>query len=480
MLIIIAAFYLAYVGRDALLYWNNLFGWDLPFTGTELAPIKDNFIVLIVGLLGYQLSLSLLGAYNSMRLMTALQLSGMFIVSTLCVFVTLATSLFLLKIDLSRSFIALFCLIAFLCLVGQRFLVLRLLRFYRRRGRNFRNIIVCGTGEQAVRLASRLARMPELGLVIRGFAALEGPSRFDTAHEANFKEALRLGGFQAPVRILHSKEALAKALAEYAVDEVLFADVVDVMPLVEEMVMLCSEQGIRTTLVADLFSVGIVKSGISYFAGMPLIHFQTPPGDRWELALKRWVDVLLSAVLLVVLSPLLGAIAIAVRLSSPGPVFYVQRRVGLNGRLFDLYKFRSMFADADQRLEELKGQNEMRGPTFKMSDDPRITSVGRWLRRFSLDELPQLWNVLVGDMSLVGPRPPIPGEVSLYERKDRRRLSMRPGLTCTWQVSGRNNIKEFEEWVRLDLEYIDNWSLSRDFALLLRTIPAVLFGVGAR
>jgi exopolysaccharide biosynthesis polyprenyl glycosylphosphotransferase len=252
------------------------------------------------------------------------------------------------------------------------------------------------------------------------------------------------------------------------------------MPLVEEMVLICSEQGVRTTLAADLFSIGMVKSGLSYFGEMPLIHFQTPPGDRWELNVKRAVDVIISLLSLILLAPVFLLIAAAVRLGSPGPVIFKQKRVGLNGRLFDLYKFRSMHEGAEAEVEKLREQNEMTGPVFKLKNDPRITSVGRFLRRFSLDELPQLWNVLWGDMSLVGPRPPVPGEVSLYERRDRRRLSMRPGITCTWQVSGRNEISDFESWVKLDLDYIDNWSLGRDFMLLFRTIPAVLFGRGAR
>jgi lipopolysaccharide/colanic/teichoic acid biosynthesis glycosyltransferase len=184
--------------------------------------------------------------------------------------------------------------------------------------------------------------------------------------------------------------------------------------------------------------------------------------------------------LIVFLAPLFGLVAAAIKLTSPGPVIFRQKRVGLNGRLFDMYKFRSMYSHAELELEKLKELNEMNGPAFKMKDDPRITGVGRFLRRFSLDELPQLWNVFMGEMSLVGPRPPIPGEVSLYERKNRRRLSMRPGLTCIWQVSGRNEIKDFESWVKLDLEYIDNWSLLQDLVLLFRTIPAVIFGTGAR
>ena len=272
---------------------------------------------------------------------------------------------------------------------------------------------------------------------------------------------------------------MCRALEDYAIDEVLFTDVVEVMPQVEEMIMVCAEQGVRTTIAADLFSIGLIKSEISYFGGMPLIHFQTPPGDSWELALKRVIDIVVAGVALVAMAPIFALLALGIK-ASTGPVIFTQTRMGLNGRLFQMLKFRSMYLDAEQVLDVLRTKNEMNGPTFKMKNDPRVTSFGRFLRRFSLDELPQLWNVFVGEMSLVGPRPPIPGEVSLYERSSRRRLSMRPGLTCTWQVSGRNEIKDFESWVKLDLNYIDNWSLMGDLVLLFRTVPAVLFGIGAR
>ena len=269
-------------------------------------------------------------------------------------------------------------------------------------------------------------------------------------------------------------------MEEYAIDEVIFTDIVEVMATVEEALLIAAEQGVRTTIAADLFSIGMVKSGLSYFGGMPLIHFQTPPGDRWELNVKRVIDIIVSAMALILLAPFLLLIALAVWAGSGRPVIFTQTRVGLNGRLFSMYKFRSMRRDAALQQKELLARNEMLGPLFKLKDDPRVTGVGRWLRRYSLDELPQLWNVLRGDMSLVGPRPPVPGEVSLYERRNRRRLSMRPGLTCTWQVSGRNDIKNFESLVALDLDYIDNWSLGRDFLLLMKTIPAVLFANGAR
>jgi lipopolysaccharide/colanic/teichoic acid biosynthesis glycosyltransferase len=197
------------------------------------------------------------------------------------------------------------------------------------------------------------------------------------------------------------------------------------------------------------------------------------------LVAKRALDIAVASVALVALSPLFLVVALGVK-RTPGSVLFRQTRVGLNGRLFQMLKFRSMYSGSEHGLQELKSHNEMTGPVFKMRDDPRVTPFGRFMRRFSLDELPQLWNVLMGDMSLVGPRPPIPGEVGLYARRSRRRLSMRPGLTCTWQVSGRNEIKDFESWVKLDLEYIDNWSLAGDLVLLIRTIPAVVLGTGAR
>ncbi|MBN8549548.1 MAG: sugar transferase [Deltaproteobacteria bacterium] len=480
VLIIILSFFAAYYSRGALLFWNEVFGLNLPFEGERLAPLSANFVVLIVAIIAYLVSLNVMGAYSSMRLSSHWRLLRVSLTSSALVFFTLAATLFLLKIDLSRSFIGLFCLLVGIFLTAERYLVLRILRFWRSRGRNFRNILICGIGEQALRVAKEVASRPELGIRVRAFADL-GPTRADSERVVQrFKQDLREAGLRQVGYFIHGTAALQKALNEYAVDEVIFTDVVEVMPQVEEMVLVCSEQGVRTTIAADLFSIGMVKSGISYFGGMPLIHFQTPPGDRWELAVKRGIDVVIAALLLLVLAIPMAVIAFLIKRTSPGPVFYSQTRVGLNGRLFNLHKFRSMVDDADKQLEALRELNEMVGPAFKLKNDPRVTPIGRWLRRLSIDELPQLWNVLVGEMSLVGPRPPVPGEVSLYERKDRRRLSMRPGLTCTWQVSGRNNIKDFDSWVKLDLEYIDNWSLSRDFMLLFRTIPAVLFGVGAR
>jgi exopolysaccharide biosynthesis polyprenyl glycosylphosphotransferase len=213
--------------------------------------------------------------------------------------------------------------------------------------------------------------------------------------------------------------------------------------------------------------------------GIPLLTFTNTPGAVFPLFIKWLADVVGSALLLVVLSPLLLLTGLAVWLSSKGPMLYTQRRCGLNGRTFTLYKFRTMYLGADQRLDEVAYLNEVNGPAFKAKRDPRATPIGRWLRRWSLDELPQLVNVLKGEMSLVGPRPPIPEEVAKYERWQRRRLSMKPGITGLWQVSGRAGIDNFDEWIAFDLRYIDQWSLWLDFKILVKTIPAVLFARGA-
>jgi exopolysaccharide biosynthesis polyprenyl glycosylphosphotransferase len=476
-LLIVAAFIGAYFGRTSLIYWNDHLNLGFQFEGESLLPIKDYLIVLLVGVIGYSVTLNAMCAYGSMRLTSVWRLFRMACVSSMIVFAIVATSLFLLKLPISRSFIGLFVLLAGCGLALQRYVVLKFLRYWRRKGRNFRNIIICGIGEQAVQLTHELSSRPELGIHVRGFADLRNGNsslqRETDSLRRQLAERIQVG------RILVGVDEVCKALKDYAIDEVIFTDVISVMPQVEEMILICTEQGVRTTIAADIFSVGLVKSGISYFGGMPLIHFQTPPGDSWELACKRAIDVCVSGCLLILLSPLFLVLALGVK-TTRGPIFFRQTRVGLNGRLFQMYKFRSMFFGAEKHLKSLWESNEMKGPVFKMKNDPRITPFGRFMRRFSLDELPQLWNIFVGDMSLVGPRPPIPGEVSLYERKSRRRLSMRPGLTCTWQVSGRNEIEDFNDWVALDLQYIDNWSLTTDLMLLLRTIPAVLLGTGAR
>lgn len=250
---------------------------------------------------------------------------------------------------------------------------------------------------------------------------------------------------------------------------------------VEYVIRACELEGVEVWLIADFFATQISRTSFDELLDRPLLVFRSTPEASWQSVVKHVMDLVGAFLLLILLSPLLLLTAIAIKLTSPGPVFFQQQRSGQNGSPFTLYKFRTMITNAEQLKHELEAMNEMSGPVFKLTNDPRITRIGKWLRRYSLDELPQLFNVLRGEMSLVGPRPLPVDEVRRFsDLAHRRRLSVKPGITCLWQISGRNQIKDFKDWVRLDLEYIDNWSLWLDLSILLRTIPAVFAATGAK
>jgi exopolysaccharide biosynthesis polyprenyl glycosylphosphotransferase len=250
---------------------------------------------------------------------------------------------------------------------------------------------------------------------------------------------------------------------------------------IEAAIHACELEGIETWLLADFFKTEISHTSLDDFFGRPVFVFHSGPEMPWSRLLKQIIDLLGAMLLLLPFSLVMAAAAIAIKLTSKGPVFFKQERSGLNGKPFVMYKLRTMVSNAEQLKQELASLNEMSGPVFKVTNDPRVTPVGRVLRKFSIDEFPQLFNVLRFEMSLVGPRPLPVAEVKRFDDPaHRRRLSVRPGLTCLWQISGRNDVKNFAEWVRLDLEYIDNWTLWLDFKILWRTIWVVLLGKGAR
>jgi exopolysaccharide biosynthesis polyprenyl glycosylphosphotransferase len=276
-------------------------------------------------------------------------------------------------------------------------------------------------------------------------------------------------------------ERLISMMHEHSVNGVILSARHSYFEQVEEVIRACEIEGVEAWLVAEFFNTQISRTSLDDFYGRPVLVFRTTPEASWQSVLKQLLDRVGALVLLALASPIFLVVGILIKLGSPGPVLFRQKRSGLNGSPFTIYKFRTMVTNAEQLKHELAAMNEMTGPVFKVTNDPRVTRIGKFLRKSSWDEMPQLLNVLRGEMSLVGPRPLPVDEVKRFnDLAHRRRLSVKPGITCLWQVSGRNNVSDFRDWVRLDLEYIDNWSLWLDFKILWRTVPVVLTGVGAK
>ncbi len=368
------------------------------------------------------------------------------------------------SLDVSRSLLVIFAAVDLAALGAARLMAAWVRHYARRRGHDRIFVVVAGTGGMARSHAAELTAHPEWGVEVVGFLAERAGVRVDA-----------IGG----VPVLGAIEDLARVLGGRVVDEVHFAVSRRTLERLDAPLGLCDEQGVGIRIVLNQLNRLNSQVYLDRVGGVPVLTLASSPQDPVSLILKRAMDITVSLVALLIAAPLfILPSAILIRLTSPGPVVFRQKRVGRNGRLFTLYKLRTMRADAEALKESLQARNEVDGPAFKIRNDPRITGVGRILRKLSIDELPQLWNVLRGDMSLVGPRPPLPAEVAKYERWQRRRLSMRPGITCIWQVSGRSGVA-FHRWMEMDLEYIDNWSLGLDLKILLKTIPSVFMARGA-
>jgi exopolysaccharide biosynthesis polyprenyl glycosylphosphotransferase len=367
-----------------------------------------------------------------------------------------------LRYQISRPFLAAFIFASWFFLAGFRIAARNLIPALSREFGLKRYILVVGLGTRAERLARTLEEYYEDGIRVLGFLA--PPDVFPVPASIHLER-------EYPVLPLANLRAM---MAQHVIDEIHFAVESDALPSLEEVFLWCDEEGVCSRVAVDFFPHVNSDLALERIGDTPLLTFTAAPDDEVLLLAKRTIDISLALFSIFLLSPLFIIAAALIRLTSPGPVIFRQTRCGLNGRAFTLYKFRSMVADAERRLHEVAHLNPKEIVT-KIPNDPRLTPVGKWLRRFSIDEIPQLVNVLRGDMSLVGPRPAIPSEVAQYKLWQRRRLRMRPGLTCLWAVRGRDNV-DFDSWMRLDLQYIDNWSLGLDARIILMTIPQVLSG----
>jgi exopolysaccharide biosynthesis polyprenyl glycosylphosphotransferase len=364
---------------------------------------------------------------------------------------------------ISRLWIFLLFVLATFFLLSRMMTVRLLARYARERGYNYRTVLIVGTGVTAARIAESVEQHSYWGIKILGLVA-------------EIRGTTALDGIQYP--LIGTMDELPELVEQNVVDEVIFALDHPHPAQLEGLLLALEEQGVRSRLALSFLPHTKATVEIGALDDLPVLTYDYTPASELQLLAKRLLDVSVSALLLTVALPVMLLIAGLLKLAGGGRVLFTQTRCGLNGRRFTLYKFRTMVEDAESQRHAIAHLNEMSGPVFKVKRDPRVTPVGRWLRQFSLDELPQLWNVFKGDMSLVGPRPPVPQEVSQYQRWQRRRLSMRPGLTCLWQVQGRNEL-DFDRWIELDLEYIDSWSPLLDIKILLKTIPVVLSGKGA-
>lgn len=432
------------------------------------APIRVNTdaILIVVGFcLLWVIIFDRLGAYSYLRF-TSLgkELAKVLKTTLIGVSIFFAAHFFFRFGYIARSYILIFTFTNLLFLALEKTVLLFVAKEIRKSGIGRKRVLVVGAGEEKREFVDVVKKNIDWGLDIVGVITEK-----DEIQTPNKNGLQTLGTFDEIESVLHGQ----------IIEEVIICVPIEKFDRIRRVLECCEREGVQVRLFSDFFSKILKRVRVDHPYGMNIVSFMTSSDDEIKLYVKRILDVVLSGLMLIVLSPFLLIIAILVKVSSKGPIFYEWNVIGLNKKPFKSWKFRTMVPNADAMKTDLLERNEMNGPVFKIKNDPRVTKIGRILRKFSLDELPQLWSVFKGDMSLVGPRPAGPHELARYDSWHRRKLSVKPGLTCLWQVKGRNKIDDFNEWVRLDLEYIENWSLWLDFKILLKTIAVVLRGTGS-
>ena len=448
-----ALFGLSLAGAHLL---RSLLQFELFGGSRVIAPFEEYLWLMLVVVPGGPFLLHLVGFYQRgffpPRRLTAWQLAKA------CGYATVGTIIVIFVarqgLSIARSVIVLFGCLSFFSIFVKEELLLRWRRSRIGQSQLRKRLLLVGTAEDTARLRQEL---------------------LSSQHDQEIEIVAQLSINERSVN------ELADLLHHHSANGVILTAKHTYLGQIEQAIEVCEREGVEVWLLADFFKTQISRTSVDEFYGRPMLVFRSGPDSAWPTLAKQAIDFAGAIVLLGICGIPMVLVALAIRVTSPGPILFRQERSGLNGRPFVMLKFRSMVTDAEQRKQELALLNEMSGPVFKVTNDPRVTPIGRFLRKWSVDELPQLLNVLRGEMSLVGPRPLPVAEVARFDDlAHRRRLSVKPGLTCLWQVSGRNDVRDFKDWVRLDLEYIDNWSLWLDVKILLRTIPAVLTTAGAK
>ncbi len=459
----ISAYFITMMLRQVFELGPLAFGESISFGGA-IYFLRNHIWLVLITIPAWIGLMSVDGVYDNFRTKLFIETLWRVFRTGLMSILFLGSGVFLLKMTLtSRFYVGVFAVTGYISLAIEKALWKWFLDYTFRQGYNLVNLLIVGTGRRAVEFIEVVRAHANWGFRIVGLID---------------DDPKLLGKKVMDYEVLGRIRDIPRILREFVVDRIIFVVPRMWLNRIEEAIHHCEREGVSTAVNVDLYQPKLAQMRMSSFAGIPLIIFHTSVAKEWQLFLKRTSDVTIALLAILLLSPVFIVAVAGVVISSRGPVYFRQIRSGLNGRKFTLYKFRSMYVGSEVRQKELKRRNEMNGPVFKMKRDPRVTGFGRFMRKFSIDELPQLFNVLKGDMSLVGPRPPLPEEVEMYETWQRRRLSMKPGLTCIWQVSGRNRI-EFEQWMEMDLKYIDNFSLWNDCKILIRTIFVVLTGYGA-
>lgn len=426
------------------------------FSHASLFPL---LLSLIIG------SFSYFGCYEIPKNLTGLQYAWPVLRSIAFSIGVMLMILFFFNIEyVSRTFIGIFAIIEFLMVFSGRVWLRAYYLRSMKKGSKTLHVLIIGTGERARGLSFNLRKQAEWGIKVVGHLD---------------PDPLRIGQKIIDAPVIGTIGDVSNVLKNNVVDEVIIAIPRSLLENANDIALACEEEGIKLQFMADVFNVNVARVRLTKAGDIPLLTLEPVAQDEIKLLYKRLFDFILTFLSLPMLLPLALIIAAAIKLDSKGPVFFIQQRVGLKKRLFPMIKFRSMYIDAEEKLKEIEHLNEAEGPIFKIKDDPRVTRVGKFLRKTSLDEIPQLFNVLWGHMSLVGPRPMSIRDVDLFDKGiQRKRFSVKPGITCIWQISGRSDLP-FEKWLELDLEYIEKWNLWLDIKILIMTVPAVFYSKGA-